>query len=52
MRFFAALVMVIGLGAEGESMAKESLWNVLDYGAVADGETDNTETFQKASDTS
>lgn len=27
-----------------------SVWNVMDFGAVADGETDNTEAFQKAMD--
>ncbi len=29
-------------------VVRESLWNVLDFGAVADGEEDNTEAFQRA----
>ena len=31
-------------------LARISQWNVLDFGAVADGETDNTQAFQKALD--
>lgn len=41
---------VTGLAAEGQSMANNSIWNVMDFGAVADGQTDNTSAFQKALD--
>jgi len=41
---------LLSFGAEGESMPKDSTWNVTDFGAVADGETDNTAAFQKALD--
>ncbi|HOZ48460.1 MAG TPA: glycosyl hydrolase family 28-related protein [Candidatus Hydrogenedentes bacterium] len=43
------VVLVLGV-AEGESMAADATWNVADFGAVADGETDNTEAFQRALD--
>ena len=36
--------------AEGEAMPKDATWNVMDFGAVADGATDNTAAFQKALD--
>ena len=31
-------------------MSKDSTWNVMDFGAVADGESDNTTAFQEALD--
>ena len=45
-----ALVACSGLVAEEQEMPADSTWNVLDFGAVADGETDNTEAFQEALD--
>ncbi len=36
------------LGSEGTTMPADSTWNVMDFGAVADGETDNTAAFQEA----
>ena len=35
---------------DAERSARLSEWNVLDFGAVRDGETDNTEAFQRALD--
>jgi len=51
MKLFAVLVVVFGLSAEGWAMAGKSVWNVVDFGAVADGMTDNTAAFQMALDT-
>ena len=50
MRLFAVLVVVLALSVEGQAMAGESALDVMDFGAVADGETDNTAAFQKALD--
>lgn len=52
-RFASLLVFFLcaaTLCAEGETMSKESSWNVMDFGAVADGTTDNTAAFQKTMD--
>ena len=45
-------LMVAGsaLAKEGDAV-KTSTWSVMDFGAVADGTTDNTAAFQKAMDT-
>ena len=44
------VVMLASWIAEGQNMAKSSTWNVMDFGAVADGVTDNTAAFQRALD--
>ena len=44
------LVVGSALAKEGDAV-KTSTWNVMDFGAVADGTTDNTAAFQKAMDT-
>jgi len=52
MRWIQLLMMFL-LGtvvAEGQGMGEESMWNVMDFGAAADGQTDNTAAFQKALD--
>ena len=48
----SGIVLLAGLGFawEGYAVEKESVWNVMDCGAVADGATDNTAAFQKALD--
>jgi hypothetical protein len=38
------------MSVEGETINRESVWNVLDFGAVPDGESDNTAAFQRALD--
>ena len=45
------LLVAGGVWAERGDTAKTSTWNVMDFGAVADGTTDNTAAFQKAMDT-
>ncbi len=56
MRHPMAMIMLViclavpaGLGAQTESPLG-SLWSVMEFGAVADGETDNTQAFQLAMD--
>lgn len=52
MRFVSLLAIALcaALCAEGQTASKESSWNVMDFGAVADGAADNTAAFQKALD--
>ncbi len=38
------------MSVDGETLNRESVWNVMDFGAVPDGETDNTAAFQRALD--
>lgn len=47
-----ALSALLSFAVFGENAmpAHDSTWNVLDFGAVADGETDNTAAFQAALD--
>ena len=45
-----AAISLSATGAEGDRMATESKWNVMDFGAVADGEADNSAAFQAALD--
>jgi hypothetical protein len=45
----ACLALPTALGAQSPSPLG-SLWSVMEFGAVADGETDNTQAFQSAMD--
>ncbi len=42
-----AAAMVMGAAAQAD-VPKDATWNVLDFGAVPDGESDNTSAFQQA----
>ncbi|MCP4639725.1 MAG: hypothetical protein GY851_04800 [bacterium] len=41
---------LLARGADNDPVAKESRWSVTDFGAIADGEVDNTAAFQAALD--
>lgn len=43
-------VILMTAATEGGAMPVNSVWNVMDFGAVRDGQTDNTAAFQKALD--
>ena len=43
-------LMAWSVAAERDQMIAQSTWNVLEFGAVPDGETDNTAAFQQALD--
>lgn len=45
-----ALALLLGAAGEGQPAPRDAVWNVLDFGAVADGQTDCTAAFQKALD--
>ncbi len=50
MLWMGALCLGLAAATEGFAMSNDATWNVMDFGAVADGQTDNTAAFQKALD--